>query len=102
MDSPTLAQLARPVHGCTEFCSMAKTNILGLIDESVQTSLLCTQCQQIRTWLESNFHRLKRDRFLRTRRKFNHHVSGRELENSYLQGCHLCTLLWTVFLRHQR
>lgn len=102
MDSPTLSQLARPVHGCTEFCSIAKTNILGLIDESVQTSLLCTQCQQIRTWLESNFHRLKRDRFLRTRRKFNHHVSGRELENSYLQGCHLCTLLWTFFLRHQR
>ncbi|PMD16777.1 HET-domain-containing protein [Hyaloscypha hepaticicola] len=101
MESPTLAQVARPVHGFQEFCSIAKTDMLGSIDESVQTSLLCTQCQQIRTCLESNVHRLKRGRFLRTRRKFDHHVSGRELENSYLQGCHLCTILWIVSLRHE-
>jgi hypothetical protein len=101
MESPTLAQLARPVHGYKEFCSIAKTNMLGSIDESVQTSLLCTRCQQIRTWLESDLHRLKRGPFLQTRRQFDHHVSGRELENSYLQGCHLCTILCIVFLRHE-
>jgi hypothetical protein len=101
MDTQSLPQQARPYHGFEEFCPIAESNFLDLADECVQTSLLCARCQQIRTWLKRNLHRLEQEKSAQTLRKFNHHSSGRELEEAYRQGCHLCTILWTAFLTHR-
>jgi hypothetical protein len=98
MAHSTLPQTARPVHRFTEFCPIAESSPVGLRDECVQTSLLCAQCQPIRAWLESNLHLLKQKRSIHTSlTTFKHHSSSRELEQANLQGCHLCTNLWTSF-----
>ena len=98
MESVAPFQMPRRAHSFTEFCPIDENGSLDIIDESVQTSLLCTQCQQIRTWLQSKLYRLKNKGFIHTTRTFNHHASGRLLEEAHLHGCHLCTIIWNDFL----
>jgi len=50
---------------------------------------LCEKCNRIREWIKVAPIKSTKDEH-----KFEHHTSGRQLELSANEGCHLCTLLW--------
>jgi hypothetical protein len=50
---------------------------------------LCEKCNHIREWIEVTPIKSTKEEL-----RFEHHTSGRQLELSANEGCHLCTLLW--------
>ena len=64
--------------------------------ERIKTSVLCSKCEPIRTWLAENWARLliPNQKFEHI---FNHYDDSRHLKQSALSGCHLCTLFWHNF-----
>lgn len=62
----------------------------------IKTSVLFSKCEPIRAWLAEHWARLKivNQTFEQI---FHHYDASRHLEQSALNGCHLCTLFWHNF-----
>jgi hypothetical protein len=62
----------------------------------IKSSVLCSKCSPIRTWVAKNWARLKtvNQTFEHI---FNHYDDSRDMKKSALSGCHLCTLFWHSF-----
>ena len=63
------------------------------VEAAVLPNALCSKCQQIAAWLElhQDYYDIAEPD---DQPKFHHHTTGLKLEKSYLEGCHLCTLIW--------
>jgi hypothetical protein len=92
----SLIQPPRPAPWNTSFVPISSLPPGGHVNDAVKTSRLCLKCEAIRTWLKEKLsdgeqfpdhekHRVAR------------HESGSALRNSYVEGCHLCALIWLSF-----
>jgi hypothetical protein len=59
---------------------------------TVKPGLLCSKCKPIASWVELNCDRPPEISIREI--EFEHYWTGTELENQYVSGCHLCTLIW--------
>jgi len=68
------------------------------VEAQVELSVLCSKCEPIRKWFQENAAKLYGDSEQSPSASFEHHESGRFVEASSRNGCHLCTLLWESLL----
>ncbi|KAF2654439.1 HET-domain-containing protein [Lophiostoma macrostomum CBS 122681] len=64
------------------------------LDAVVRPSIFCSLCQPIQSWLQANWIVLMRTEHQTTKKSFDHYDTGLKLQESFLSGCHLCTLIW--------
>ncbi len=60
-------------------------------EAKVRLSQLCPVCEGFGTWMREYLSSTAGEENCN---EFMHHSSGRELEKSAREGCHLCTLIW--------
>ncbi|KAK4444701.1 heterokaryon incompatibility protein-domain-containing protein [Podospora aff. communis PSN243] len=92
-------QRNRPVHSFREFVPIDRCDRQDFEGDDLVSSILCPKCDAIRIWVRRNQHTFPREyrgSKPRTSHIFEHHESGLALEQSYKDGCHLCTLVWVL------
>lgn len=110
--STKIQQFPRPAVWPDQFVSLESAHaIKAAADKQTECSILCSKCSHISTWLQQKQPPIQFPYALRSlsKRKYNghfryglpepiksfdHYASGIALEHSYLEGCHLCTLIW--------
>ncbi|KAE9369023.1 HET-domain-containing protein [Stipitochalara longipes BDJ] len=65
-----------------------------ILEDSVNTGVLCPKCATIRLWAEQNLTTLEAATSPPPPQNFAHYEMARFLEESYREGCHLCALIW--------
>jgi hypothetical protein len=79
----------------SDFIHFNSPNIVNVgLESTVRPSAICSKCRLLSEWLIENYD-LAGKRFVH---EFKHHVTGVELERQYLNGCHLCTLMWHALI----
>ena len=90
-------QLPRPSPWENEFLP-AKEPFTASFDLNtvINVSMLCSLCRVIQSWLQANWDllRITRQDF---EQSLDHCDTGLQLQRSFLNGCHLCTLIWHSF-----
>ena len=93
-----LPQPTRQTGPFVKFHPLARTNTnVGSSNLSViQLGQLCTICASIRGWIAEHTDEIRTSGYQGPDRP--HHASAGQLEQSFRDGCHLCTLLWSSLL----
>lgn len=100
----------RPKGGEWELITNKDGAALDLAREApIQIGVLCTNCQQIKRWIENNdtsvnkngehdYYRGEHGLYDDTYKRSFDHGPGTYLEASSDSGCHLCTLVWCALV----
>ena len=59
------------------------------IEATVSPHVLCSRCSRVRDWLDAHLDGES------AQRTFKYYNESAEFERSFLNGCHLCTLIWS-------
>jgi hypothetical protein len=96
-----LPQPPRPTHGFIDFVPNPGNFEDGSVGEKIWIGQLCDLCDKIRDWLV-HVDSCKSGESCSTcslpKEEIPHHETGAELEESFKNGCHMCTHLWCSFV----
>lgn len=105
-------QPARPITWQGDFVTAGSPNAVSINtnNPAVHSGIMCFKCRPISKWLTTKQWERERPghppgealRSCQSQRElwyeFEHYETGLQLEESYKEGCHLCTLIWQAIV----